>query len=463
MQVQRPALVAEQRQKLNPRMLQSIKILALPVAELTEEIQAELEINPALEVIDDRTVDSLEAFSEEGSDVAADAWEDENGDFEYKYSGDDDQDSKHKFLEGAISLPETLQEHLLSQMRLLPLDQELLDQVERLIQNLNEDGFHITPPEELCPDCPRDLLDKALSILRSLDPQGTGTSDYLESLLAQAKLSSHMPQGTIEVLSNHLEALEKGRFADIRKTLQIKDTQFQAILDFIKTLTPFPGRLFSTEKTRYVIPDLAIRIVDGEFVIELNDEIIPVLGINPFFAELSGKKGADRAQKATNAFVRDNIEKAKFFISSIQQRNQTLLNVAKAIIKYQREFFSQGPKVMQPLTLKDIAQEIGVHETTVSRIANGKYVQTDWGIFELKRFFTNAVASTATSSEVHSKEGVKAVLREILESGEIQTATLSDRELVDILARRGIKIARRTVAKYRGELSLDSSFGRRKH
>lgn len=463
MQVQRPALVAEQRQKLNPRMLQSIKILALPVAELTEEIQAELEANPALEVVDDRTEDSLEAYSEERLDSSADIWDDENADFEYKSSGDGDEDSKHKFLEGAISLPETLQEHLLTQLRILPLEEKLLGLGERLIQNLDEDGFHITPPPELCPQCPAELLEEAIGIVQRLDPQGTCCSNYLESLAIQARLAPHAPEGTLEVLSKHVESLEKGRFADIRKALQIKDPQFQVILDFIKTLSPFPGRHFSTEKTRYVIPDLAIRIEDGEFIIELNDEIIPVLGINPFFAKLSGEKTSDRSKKAANAFVRDNIEKAKFFIGSIQQRNQTLLNVAKAIVKHQGEFFLQGPKAMQPLTLKDIAQEIGVHETTVSRIANGKYVQTDWGIFEIKRFFTNAVASTASSAEVHSKEGVKAVLKEIIESGGETIASLSDRELVDILARRGIKIARRTVAKYRGELSLDSSFGRRKH
>lgn len=464
MQVQRPVLVAEQRQKLNPRMLQSIKILAMPIAELTEEIQAELEANPALEILDDRTEVSLETFAEDKAEAAPDAWEDENADFSYT-SSYENEDSKRKFLEGAIFLPETLQDHLLAQLRILPLPPAKRELGERLIQNLDDNGFHRSDPAELCPTCSVEEIEEAMDIVRRLDPSGTCTADYKESLLVQAALDPEAPKGTIEALRDHLDNLEKGKYAEIRKSLKLKDSQFDTVLAYIKTLSPFPGRLFSTERTRYVIPDLAIRIEDNEFVIELNDEIIPVLGINPFFSEISTKKGGE---KDTVSFVKENIEKAKFFIGSIQQRNATLIKVAKAIVKFQTEFFIEGPMAMKPLTLKDVAEEVGVHETTVSRLANGKYVQTEWGIFELRRFFTNAVSSTSSTSGTHSKEGVKATLREILaqeilksENGD--NAALSDRELVEILAARGIKIARRTVAKYRGELDMDSSFSRRKH
>ena len=464
MQVQRPVLVAEQRQKLNPRMLQSIKILAMPIAELTEEIQAELVANPALEILDDRTEVSLETFAEDKTEAAPDAWEDENADFSYT-SSYENEDSKRKFLEGAIFLPETLQDHLLAQLRILPLPPMKRELGERLIQNLDDNGFHRSDPAELCPSCSGEEIEEAMDIVRRLDPSGTCTADYKESLLVQAALDPKAPKGTIEALRDHLDNLEKGKYAEIRKSLKLKDSQFDTVLAYIKTLSPFPGRLFSTERTRYVIPDLAIRIEDNEFVIELNDEIIPVLGINPFFSEISAQKGGE---KDTVSFVKENIEKAKFFIGSIQQRNATLIKVAKAIVKFQTEFFIEGPMAMKPLTLKDVAEEVGVHETTVSRLANGKYVQTEWGIFELRRFFTNAVPSTSSTSGTHSKEGVKATLREILaqeilgsESGD--NAALSDRELVEILAARGIKIARRTVAKYRGELDMDSSFSRRKH
>jgi len=464
LQLQRPVLAVEQRQKLNPRMLQSIKILAMPVAELTEEIQAELEANPALEILDDRMEVSLETFAEEKSETAQDSWEDENADFGYS-SSYQDEDSKRKFLEGAIALPETLQEHLLAQLRMLPLAPPLRDLGERLIQNLNEDGFHRTDPMELCSPCSGEEIREMMTIIRGLDPRGTCTADYRESLRVQAEMDPEAPAGAARTLAEYLDGLEKGKHAEIKRSLKLKDAQFDAMLAYIKTLSPFPGRLFSTEKTRYVVPDIAIRIEDNEFVIELNDEVIPVLGINPFFSELSAKKGG---QKEAVSFAKNNIERAKFFIGSIQQRNSTLLKVAKAIVKSQTRFFTEGPMAMQPLTLKDIADEIGVHETTVSRIANGKYVQTEWGILELRRFFTNAVPSTTSGTDQHSKEGVKATLREILaseilDSEKGERRALSDRELMDILAGRGIKIARRTVAKYRGELEMDSSFSRRKH
>jgi RNA polymerase sigma-54 factor len=440
-------------------MLQSIRILALPVVELTELIQTELETNPALEVLEDSTEESLDTYSEEKAQEVEDPWEGENTDFSYD-SSSGDEDSKRKFIEGAISLPETLQEHLLTQFSLLSTDPDMRKLGERLIQNLDSDGFHVIPPEELCPETEACELTRALSLVQALDPQGSCTKDYRESLLVQAALRPEAPKGAAETLRDHFEALEKGKYPEIRKTLGLKEAQFQRILDFIRTLSPFPGRFYSTEKTRYVVPDLAMRIENNELVIELNGEIIPTLGINPFFSELSDRKGPD---KEAAGFARENVEKAKFFIGSIHQRNETLLKVARTIAKFQMSFFLEGPRAMQPLTLKDVAEEIGVHETTVSRIANGKYVQTEWGIFELRRFFTNAVAATVSSAAQHSKESVKATLMEILNSDQGGGPALSDRELVDTLRRRGIQIARRTVAKYRGELALDSSFSRRKH
>lgn len=455
MQAQRPILVTEQRQKLNPRMLQSIKILALPVAELTEAIQAELEANPALEILDDKSEMSLEAVSESRSENDAEDYSDDSYDTEYEpISGQ--EDSKRKFLEGAIALPETLQEHLLSQFHILPIDEKDLELGDRLIQNLDENGFHITDPFALCPICPAEKVRNVMQIIQRLDPAGTCTANYQESLMVQAELDPEAPILAIEILKNHFTDLEKGRHAEIRKALGLKPRQFDTILDYVRTLSPFPGRVFSADKTRYVVPDLAIRIENNEFVIELNDEIIPVLGINPFINELSETKDQ---KKETLLFARKSVEQAKFFIGAIQQRNATLIKVAKAIARLQTRFFLEGPKAMQPLTLRDVAEMVGVHETTISRIVNGKYVQTEWGIFELKRFFTNAVASQSPDGEVHSKESIKQLIREILEASDTK---LSDRKIMETLAQRGITIARRTVAKYRGELDNDPSFSPRK-
>lgn len=459
LQAQRSVIITEQRQKLNPRMLQTLRIFTLPLTDLAEEIRTELEANPALEVVDDMSELSLESYEEAKNGSESEEWADENADFGYS-SGASDEDTKRKFMEGAIALPETLQEHLLDQFRMLPFDAVQRGIGERLIQNLDGNGFHIIPPGELCSSWPESLWMPVMEAIRKLDPAGTCVSGYVESLLAQARSDPSAPPDSIAILENHMDSLEKGKYAEIRRALKITENRLQGAVAFIKSLSPFPGRAFSTEAARYVVPDLAIRVEDNEFVIELNDEIIPVLGINPFFSALSAKTSE---AKDTAVFVKKNIEKAQFFIGSIHRRNDTLVKVARAIAKFQAPFFLEGPKSMRPLTLKQVAEEIDVHETTVSRVVSGKYVQTDWGILELKRFFTNAVPGSGSGEARHSKESAKQIIREILEMESEGEKALSDREIVDILAQRGVKIARRTVAKYRGELELDSSFSRRKH
>ncbi len=466
MQEQRTALVAEQRQTISPRMLQSIRILALPVAELTEAIQQEIEANPALEIVEDRSEDSLENLNEERTDSDTGDPDDlEENDGEYSDSGytsyDGDEDSQRKFLEGAIALPETLQEHLLNQLHLLNIPAEQQEIGERLIQNLDDNGFNIVPPKELCPSVPEETLNEVLAIVQALDPVGTCTANYQESLLVQASLDPEAPEEAKLILRDHFQELEKGKHAEIKRALGLREPRYTAVIEYIKKLSPFPGRAFSSEQTRYVVPDLAIRVEDNEFVIELNDELIPVLGVNPFFADVATRNDQE---KDTVAFAKRNVERARFFIGSIQQRNATLLKVAKSIVKHQKRFFLEGPAAMQPLSLKEVADDIGVHETTVSRVVNGKYVQTDWGIFELRRFFTTAVPSSASTGP-QSKESVKEAIRSILEQHALSTGNskLSDREVAEMLAQRGIHIARRTVAKYRNELGANASFGRGRH
>lgn len=457
MQFQKPALVAVQRQKLSPQMIQSIKLMSLPLQELKEQIQEEIEANPALEIVEDKSTVSLESMPE--GDEAREEAEDRFGNASdpgfASRSGSDD-DSKRMFLEGAISRPESLQEHLLWQIRLQPIAEEPRAIGEALIQNLDDDGFHKEDPRVLLPGVDPALLEEVIALVRALEPAGTCTRDFRESLLVQADLDPEAPPAARAILQDHMELLERGKHAEIQKRLKLGDAEFDATLAFIKRLSPFPGRAYSTEEARYVTPDLLVKLKDGEIVIVLNDEEIPVLGIDPFFDRLAGDAKGD---KDTAAYVRDNIKRAKFFIRSIHQRNQTLLKVARAVVEYQRAFFSRGPKYLAPLTLKDVAAEVGVHETTVSRIAHSKFVQTDWGIFELRYFFTNSISGAGSTGSRYSKEGVKQVIKEIIESEE---SALSDRDIMENLARRGIKLARRTVAKYRAELDLDSSFGRKR-
>lgn len=456
MQLQKPALVAEQRQKLSPQMIQSIKLMAMPLQELKEEIQLEVEANPALELLDDKSTVSLESLPERDErEGEADGLFENSSDPGFASRSGQDDDSKRMFIEGAIARSETLQEHLLWQLRLQPLAETQRELGEALIQNLDDDGFHKVDPRSLKPAATPEAVAEAMTLVRGFEPVGTCCADYRESLLVQATLVPEASAAAVAILRDHIDLLEKGKHAEIQKRLKLSEAELQGALAFIKGLSPFPGRAYSTEEPRYVIPDLLVKLKEGDFVIVLNDEEIPVLGIDPFFDRLAGEKGGDRA---TGTYVRDNIKRAKFFIRSIHQRNQTLLKVARAVVEFQRAFFARGPKHLAPLTLKDVAAEVGVHETTVSRIAHRKYLQTDWGIFELRYFFTNSISGAGSSGSRFSKEGVKQVIKEIVQG---EDSILSDRDIAEQLARKGIKLARRTVAKYRQELDLGSSFGRK--
>lgn len=456
MQFQRPSIIQEQRQKLSPQMIQSIRLMALPLQELKDEIQQEIEANPALEVIEDRSTMSLESIPEEReADSEANQRFENSSDPGFSHSSNDDADSKRMFLEGAITSPETLQEHLLWQLRLQPLPEGQRETGERLIQNLDSDGFHKEDPYQLCKGLNKASVDAVMDIIHGLEPVGVCVKDFRESLVVQAQLKPGAPHGTLEIVRDHIELLEHGKHLEIQKRLKLGEQEMDAALTFIKGLNPFPGRQYSAEETKYVTPDVQVKLKEGEFVIIINDEEIPVIGINPFFDRLSEEKH----DKITDVFVKDNIRKARWFIQSIQQRNRTLLKVVRSIVEFQRPFFSRGPKYLAPLTLKDIAIEVGVHETTISRIAGKKYVQTEWGIFELRYFFTNSISGSGSGGSRFSKSGVKQVIKELIES---EKNAMSDQDITELLARKGIKLARRTVAKYRGELNMDSSFGRKR-
>ena len=460
MHMQRPALVQEQRLKLSPQMLQGIQILAMPLQDLRLRIEEEIELNPALEVIEEKQPLSLEEITPVSKDYEDEAFDNSSDPGfrtkEYGVYGDEASDAKRQFIEGALSHPESLQDHLLWQLRLQPLPEQLFQLGELLIRNLDSNGFHREDPLTLVPEDLHSILDQLMATIQGFDPQGTCVKDYRESLIVQAKMKEGpVPPEVFSVLEHHLPLLEKGKTKEISRLLKIPEAKVQEALVFIQTLTPFPGREYSTSEPQYVVPDLLVIRREGEFVLVLNDEEIPVLGVNGFFDEVLT---SHPEQKDVKQFVASKIRDARWFIQTIQLRNNTLLKVAKAVVEFQRDFFLKGPKYIAPLTLKDIASEIGVHETTVSRLTNGKYIQTEHGLFELKYFFSSAVPGTGSRSTQFSKEGVKAVIREILEAEEGKT--LSDSKISELLQKRGIKIARRTVAKYRGELDIQSSYDR---
>jgi len=454
LQLQRPVLRQEQKLKLTPQLFQAIKLMSLPIQDLRLKIQEELINNPALEVVEDNSEVSLDDM--QGGDGEDYSVFEEASDPGYtRRKGQEASDAKRQFMEGALTRPESLQEHLLWQLRLQPIGEELFTVGELLIRNLDENGFHREPPEALLDAEQQRLLAEALGLIRGFDPPGTATADYRESLLVQLQLVEDPHPRAFEAVEKHMDLLEKKKHELAARKMKITEAELQEILDSLKNLDPIPGRNFATEPPRYVIPDVMVRMRDGDFYIVLNDEEIPVLGINPFFNEI---EKSDSKKKELNRFVHSRVNDARWFIRSIGQRNATLLKTCRVIVEFQRDFFRLGPKYLRPLTLKDIASEIGVHEATVSRITNGKYIQTEWGIFELKYFFSNAITGPGSTGSRYSKQSVKEIIREIIE-GE-GSHQLTDKRIMEILSERGINIARRTVSKYRNELNIESSFQR---
>jgi RNA polymerase sigma-54 factor len=465
-QHQRINLTQEQRltQKMTPQLIQSIKLMEMPVADLREKITEELEKNPALEMLKDKTLVSLDTM-----------YKPRNEEYDYFETSSDPgflrggyneaaSDERRQFIEGALSQSETLREHLLWQLRLQTPDNKLRIISEKLIQNIDNDGFNLEKPETLFTaedELTADLLEEALQLVRHLEPTGCGAMDYQEALSVQADIIYDAEAPKIQALIPCMPELERGKLQMAARKLGLPEKEITELFKKLKTLSPFPGRLWTsggTGKTRFVIPDIQILRKNGEFSIILNDEEIPVLGIQPFFI-----KHADKStDKAERDFIRENLKEARWFIQSINRRNHTLLRVTRAILEFQRPFFINGPKYLSPLTLRDIASELEVHETTVSRTANGKYAQTEWGIFEIRHFFSNSIRGAGSSGSRYSQEGVKEMIREMIQAEDKKQGQqrLSDQEIVCQLAKHGVKLARRTVSKYRNQLDLGSSYQR---
>ncbi|MDR0495330.1 MAG: RNA polymerase factor sigma-54 [Treponema sp.] len=469
--------------KMSPQVYQSIKLMEMPLIDLRARIGEELERNPALEILEDNSTISLDDTDSPREEEEYFETSSDSGFIHSGTGGAAASDDHHRFIEGALSRPETLQQHLLWQLQLEPADNELRAIAATLIQNLDNDGFHKEPPETLFKSNtsseterpPR--VDEAISLVHTLDPLGCCTADYHESLKVQIALLYNDAPGCIECALEHLELLEREKFSEAAKKMNCSKDEARVCFELIKKLSPFPGRLFAAADVRFVVPDLQVvrggsggdgvtsgvagNYDSGDFVIIINNEVIPVLGINPFFKKLDPKIRRGRiknsADYAVQKFARENIREARGFINLLAMRNHTLMMVARAIVKFQQSFFLQGPQHLVPLTLSDIAGDLGIHETTVSRTANGKYMQTEWGIFELRYFFTNSISGTGSEGSRFSKEGVKAIIQELVSADQ---QNLSDLDISGLLAQRGISLARRTVAKYRKELDLGSSYTR---
>ena len=465
-----------QNMRLSAKMIQSINLIAMPIEELREHIYEEAEKNPALEILRDshREAPFVRTSARSGSAAESDAWQ--------------------AFLESTGAAEESLQEHLLAQLALLPLSEDERRVGEHIIQNLDDRGHNSVPPENLLSAAdPLSLLAKMLKIVRSLDPPGTACTDVRESLAVQAEQKKDAPPLALLILKLHFDVLEKKRSALICKALNARNVactpgEVEGALEFIKTLDPFPARRFMPAGggIQFAVPEIYIRRATEEereeqgsaFIIEFTNDGLPQIAVSPVYEKLALQNTDSRSKRFAAAAVRE----ANGFMHMLELRTKSIYAAIAAIVAHQYDFFDKGPGNVRALRMKDIAEEIGVHETTVSRIANGKYIQCEWGIYEIKYFFSSAVTHTHVKNTLpfsaqhkqgaaglppempavpDSKEAVKHRLREIIETHEKNGGKkLSDAKLAGILAGEGISVARRTVAKYRSELNIHSSFDR---
>ncbi|MGC5326941.1 RNA polymerase factor sigma-54 [Brevibacillus sp. SYSU BS000544] len=328
-----------------------------------------------------------------------------------------------------------------------------------LIGNINEKGYLEVSLEEASQRLGVSILElePVLTIIQRFDPVGVGARNLEECLVLQLQYEGYNDEHTIAVVLDHLQDLANNRFSRIAEKLQITVQQVQEIADVVKTLNPRPGAAYGAGETRYIVPDVAVEKISGEYVVFVNDVSTPRLSINRFYEKMLKE---NKTQEEAKQFIHDKLNAAIWLAKSLEQRRLTLLKVTQAIVEMQREFFDRGVHYLKPMTQKEIAEKVNLHESTVSRATSNKYVQTPRGVFELKYFFTSAL--TTASGESASSESVKKRIKALIDA-EDRKQPLSDQKLSELLDKEGIEISRRTVAKYREEMMIASSAKRKRY
>ena len=451
-------LTLEQSQKLimTPELRQAIQMLQYTSLELNTYIKQEMEVNPLLE---------WEKPPEEAHELADVEIKSDETEIDWKeylekyddisYKVEVDRNIKDYSFENYTSYDETLKDYLIEQLNMINIDASDYKTGEYIIQNIDNNGYLIASIEEMAEHLKHspEEIETILSVIQSFEPYGVGARNLKECLLIQLK--DERDYKVKQIVEDHLEDIGQNKIAVIAKALGISTSETQDYIDIIKSLEPKPGRSFKgSEDVKYIIPDASIEEIDGEFFIFINDITGPRLNINEYYKNLIK---TTKDQKTTE-YLESKFNSAMWIIKSIEQRRQTMYKVIESILKYQKEFFLYGDKSLAPLTLKDVAEDIEMHESTISRATNGKYVQTPRGLFELKYFFRAGLASKA--GEI-STTSVKSIIKGIIRD-EDPKKPLSDQVITDMLKVREITVSRRTVAKYREELQIPSSSMRRR-
>ena len=451
-------LTIEQTQKLTmtPELIQAIRILQFNTQELDSFVQGELLENPVLEF--DRTADIeppqekndfdlREKIREDYDDISYHQWE---------YSKDKETFSYEQF----VSRDETLEDSLLLQLTFSKLKGQELKIGRYLVESIDDNGYLTADLAQVarCFKTTEENVEKVLDVIQTFEPLGVGARNLKECLIIQLAARGLLDETIEYIILNYLEDLGDNKLSRVAKQMGIPVSQVQMICDLIRTLEPKPGRSFaSDENVKYIVPDVIVEKIDGEYVVSTNEYSIPHLMVSPYYTTLSKEtKNDEEASK----YLTDKFNSAIWLIKSIEQRRQTIFNVVTAVVEHQKDFLDKGPKYLKTLTLKQVADVLGVHESTVSRSINGKYMQTSRGVYEIRYFFSSGVAGR--DGEGLSSNSIKTFIKEII-AGEDPKKPYSDQEMVEILSERGIEISRRTVAKYREGMNILSSSKRRRY
>jgi RNA polymerase sigma-54 factor len=480
----KPALQLKLGQQLTmtPQLQQAIKLLQLPVLELQAQVQEALETNVMLEQEEDETIDlaSLDQTAPSGEAEVETADSDSGGDVDEMSAGDevvvemedpwaesstpsgdgsraDDDDRPLEFTDDRGN---DLHQHLIWQLEISRLDPRQVWIGEAIVDALNDDGYLTDSCAEIAHSLSADLpvsegdVEAVLGFVQTLDPSGVGARSLSECLMLQlAQLDAGTPGRDLALLiaRDHLQAVADRDTGPVRRALGIDEDALQGALALVRACHPRPGSAFEGAQPEYVVPDVFVRRTDQGWSVELNAGSVPRLRVNQGYAGLV-------ARSADYASLRAQLQEARWLIRSLEIRNETLLKVARSIVQRQSAFLERGEEAMQPMILRDVAEAVGMHESTISRVTTGKYMHTPRGIFEFRYFFSSHVSGT--DGEDVSSVAIRARIRKLI-GDEPPEKPLSDAQLATILAGEGVKVARRTVAKYREALGLASSSERR--
>ena len=468
----RQQLKLAQKLVMTPQLRQAIKLLQLNRLELTEALQTEIEQNPLLEEVAEEpdqlpVSDTLAAEEnkeppesavtsqvpgDDPSSLAEIDWADYSNNFDSDFSFARERppaDAPSQF--DFISKKPGLDAHLQWQLAHLRLDEQELDIAYFIVGNLDGHGFLTIDLDDISAyaGCAPETAEQVLNLVQTLDPPGVAARNIRESLLLQLERRGLGNTLAYTIISEYMNLLETRNYPLLARKTGTTPRHVIKEIEIISSLTPYPGNKFSNEPINYVVPDVYVDKIDGEFVIQLNNEGLPRLGLSKEYLSLLKKKKSLNSESVS--YLRDKQRSAEWFIKSIQQRQRTIYKVMESILKFQREFFDHGPSHLKPLILRDVADDINMHESTVSRVTSNKYAHTPQGIYELKYFFSTAVATTDGDSV--AAESIRNRIRQLIQS-ENPVKPLSDNKISGILLGENIKVARRTVAKYRDQMGI---------